>query len=77
VLLAALILGAYAQSAGSERRTSAGWALVEIFLFPGALILAFVRSWDPSTRQWALGVLLGTVGGALLVAFVTLVVDRP
>lgn len=77
ILLTVLIIGSYLQTEGSERRTSAGWALVEVFLFPAGVLIALFRFASRRTRGRALGILVGTVVGALLVVCVALAVDHP
>jgi hypothetical protein len=50
-ILALLILLAYANAVGGERRTSAVFALAEIFLFPAAVVLALARMPSKNTRR--------------------------
>lgn len=76
VILAAWILSAFVAAESSEEAgTSVMPALVEIFLTPGVLLLALVRSLDKSTRAWAGGLAVGTLAGLLLVAGVTVVIE--
>ncbi len=49
-------------------------AYLGVFLVPGVLVLALVRSFDRTTRAWAGGLAIGTLPGALAVAVVTLAV---
>ncbi|MGW0589674.1 hypothetical protein [Streptosporangium sp. NPDC002607] len=70
---AAWILFASADTA-EARGASALPAYLEVFLAPGVLVLALVRSFDRTTRTWAGGLAIGTLLGALAVAVVTLAV---
>ncbi|MER6176473.1 hypothetical protein [Streptosporangium sp. NPDC001681] len=72
---AAWILFAVVSADPSEARgASVLPAYLEVFLVPGVLVLALVRSFDRTARAWAGGLAIGTLLGALAVAVVTLAV---
>lgn len=72
---AAWILFAVASADTAEARGASVLPVyLEVFLVPGVLVLALVRSFDRTTRAWAGGLAIGTLLGALAVAVVTLAV---
>jgi hypothetical protein len=76
VVLAVWILLAFASADNAEERgTSVMPALVELFVVPGVLVLALVRSFDRSARARAGGLVIGTILGLTLVAGVTLAIE--
>lgn len=60
---------------GEERGTSVMPALIELFLVPGMLVLALVRSFDRSARAKAGGLTIGTILGLTLVAGIALAIE--
>jgi hypothetical protein len=77
LVLAALMLLSYATATSHEgRATSSLPALVEVFLVPGVLLYAIRRCFAAATRDRAVGLLGGTVLGALVVAAAVSFVER-
>lgn len=76
VVLAVWILLAFASADHTEERgTSVMPALIELFLAPGMLVLALVRSFDRSARAKAGGLAIGTIVGLTLVAGIALAIE--
>ncbi|ROP28175.1 hypothetical protein [Couchioplanes caeruleus] len=76
-LLALLIVLGASTTKGSERGVNAMWGFAEIFLLPVAAILIIVLFSLRTTRDWAAGILFGTMIGVLLVVGAMSAVDRP
>jgi hypothetical protein len=74
-LAAWILLGFAAANTAEERGASVLPTFLELFLAPGVLVLALVRSFDRRTRARAGGLVIGTVLGLLLVTAVTLTVQ--
>jgi hypothetical protein len=74
VLILALMAAGVASTEGVDRGYAALYGLLELYVVPVALLVAFVVRFVRRVRAWSVGIVRGTLGGAAVVVLATLIV---